>query len=149
MPLPPGIKALEWLQGQPKNLRSPRTYFSCRAPRGDKDDSPKDSSTSTTQVQDVDDCDFRAVAGVGAAVLFQDHSKFNKSHWSAIQRYIAHNSRLLCNALHYNTEQNYICTPVPTKQEALHYLRSTECTILILILKSCQGVNVTSLSVVS
>ncbi|KAG0608149.1 hypothetical protein M758_8G082600 [Ceratodon purpureus] len=88
VPLPPGIKALEWLQGQPKNLRSPRTYFSCRAPRGDKDDSPKDSSTSTTQVQDVDDCDFRAVAGVGAAVLFQDHSKFNKSHWSAIQRFL-------------------------------------------------------------
>lgn len=86
MPLPPGIKALEWLQGQPKSLRLPRTYFSSRAPRGEKDEDPK----CTSGVQDVDECDFRAVAGVGAAVLFQDDRKFSKSHWSAIQRYFTH-----------------------------------------------------------
>jgi len=83
VPLPPGIKALQWLQGQPKSLCSPRTYFSSRAPRGDKDESP-----SAPQGQDVDDCDFRAVAGIGAAVHFQDHRQFSKSHWSAIQRYV-------------------------------------------------------------
>jgi hypothetical protein len=121
VPLPPGITALQWLRGQSKNLRSPRTYFSSRAPRGDKDESPKFSSTSATHVQDVDDCDFRAVAGIGAAVLFQDHRKFSKSHWSAIQRYIIHSTTLHSTALLYRAQLYF--TPAPTKHNPVHHLQ--------------------------
>lgn len=87
MPLPPDIKALEWLQGQGGISSLPKIYFSARAPRGDGEEYAKDSDEGT-QSKDIDACGFRAVAGVGGAVLFHDSKPFSKSHWTSIQRCI-------------------------------------------------------------
>lgn len=84
MPLPPDIKALQWLQGQSGISSLPKIYFSARAPRGDGEEYAKDSDEG----KDIDACGFRAVAGVGGAVLFHDSKPFSKSHWTSIQRCI-------------------------------------------------------------
>jgi hypothetical protein len=87
VPLPPDIKALQWLQGQSGISSLPKIYFSARAPRGDGEEYAKDSNEGT-QSKDIDACGFRAVAGVGGAVLFHDSKPFSKSHWTSIRRCI-------------------------------------------------------------
>jgi hypothetical protein len=87
VPLPPGIKPLQWLQSQARNssVLFPCSYFSPRAPRGDGEGATIVSEDGFN-VNDIDACSFLAVAGVGSTVTFSDDKPFSKKSWQATQR---------------------------------------------------------------
>jgi menaquinone-specific isochorismate synthase len=93
VPLPPGIKPLQWLQSQARNssVLFPCSYFSPRAPRGDGEGATIVSEDGFN-VNDIDACSFLAVAGVGSTVTFSDDKPFSKKSWQATQRFLSKGS---------------------------------------------------------
>ncbi|KAG6548096.1 hypothetical protein Mapa_010376 [Marchantia paleacea] len=89
VPLPPGLKALQWLQSQPQHLHLlPRSYFSPRAARG----SGIEDTTSSENSKDfhtIDTNGVGGVAGVGSAVLFKGSKPFSLKDWKTMRRFLS------------------------------------------------------------
>ncbi|KAL3698745.1 hypothetical protein R1sor_012821 [Riccia sorocarpa] len=89
VPLPPGLKALQWLQSQPQDVHLlPRTYFSPRAARGSGIEE-RTSSRNSQDFQTIDVNGVGGVAGVGAAVLFKGTSPISLNDWKKIRRFLS------------------------------------------------------------
>ncbi|CAM6124850.1 unnamed protein product [Calypogeia fissa] len=88
VPLPPGLKALQWLQSQPENpVLLPRSYFS---PRQARENGTGDMTNgSAKQFFKLDVSGVGGVAGVGAAVLFSGSESFSLEYWKAIKRFLS------------------------------------------------------------
>ncbi|KAL2645330.1 hypothetical protein R1flu_012917 [Riccia fluitans] len=89
VPLPPGLKALQWLQSQPQHVHLlPRCYFSPRAARGNGTEETT-SSRNSQDFQTIDVNGVGGVAGVGAAVLFKGESPISLKDWKKIRRFLS------------------------------------------------------------
>ncbi|BFI28545.1 menaquinone-specific isochorismate synthase [Marchantia polymorpha subsp. ruderalis] len=106
VPLPPGLKALQWLQSQPQHLHLlPRSYFSPRAARGSGIEDTTSSDTSK-DFHAIDTNGVGGVAGVGSAVLFKGNKPFSLKDWKTMRRFlsISHPIIRAYGAMRFNPE---------------------------------------------
>lgn len=103
VPLPPDVKALDWLRSQPLDPQLlPRSYFSSREPRGD----------GSSEFADLDKNIVRSGAGIGSAVLFKGQKPFTLQDWKTLRRCL---SSLPSDSVTYQIAVRCLCSRCPAR----------------------------------